>query len=67
MIVKYRTEKPEKMDFTLTITMSLGEWQQIAEQMINGKWPTCDLKNAIQDVVYQANKTFAPKVEREAS
>lgn len=57
-----RIERPERIEVTLTITLPLEDWQKVAEQLggLQAPWPSSDIVRGIQDVVYQARKTFSP-------
>lgn len=54
------TTNPDKIELTLTLTMTLGEWKQLLQQTVD-KWPSSDLKSLIQDMTSHADKHFFPK------
>lgn len=55
-----KVEKPDDIEFTLTVTMRLGDWVALQKQLEDG-WPACDLSMRITDMRYQATKHFYPK------
>jgi hypothetical protein len=47
-------EAINSIDVTMTVTMSLGEWKEL-EQQLEHSWPACDLKYAIRELVRKAD------------
>jgi hypothetical protein len=54
---KFAIEKPDDIDCTMKITMSLGQWKKLRAQLPS-EWPSMDLYRAIGDLVGQAEQTF---------
>lgn len=59
----FKITRPEIVDFTLTITMSLEDWMALKGQFNTAAHPAGKLKDAIYDMVQQADKFFIPKKE----
>jgi hypothetical protein len=57
MFVAFRMTTPEKANFTISITMSLGDWKKLREQLAN-VYPGWTLSSKIDEVVKQAEKVF---------
>ena len=55
---------PEKIEMELTITMSLGQWIKLQDELPD-EWPACDLNSKIDDMIRQAEAHFYPKQEEE--
>ena len=64
MKASFRATNPKKIEFALTVTMSLEEWRELQAQL-SEKWPSWKLSSHITDMVLQAQKTF--EVEDEAA
>ena len=55
----FQIEKPDTIAATLTLTLSLGEWQTVQKQLAEKwRWPMSTLSDAITDLVSQATKHF---------
>ena len=54
----YQLENTEEMEATLTVTMRIREWKELAEAM-PGSWPHWKYAAAIRDMVTKANKAYA--------
>ena len=52
-------ENPDDIDMKLTVTMSLGQWKKLRNQLKH-EWPSSDIGSKIIDMIYQANKHFYP-------
>lgn len=59
MKTSMRVEKPDDINFTLTITMPLAHWIALRNDLKAG-WPTTDLSLAINNLVYKAREVFRP-------
>ena len=57
-----KCEKPDEIEYTLMITMSAKEWNQLRDQMSGNHWrfPTHVLVDAINDLLEQARKIYHP-------
>ena len=57
------------MRVVLEVTMPLGEWQTLTEQIkeagISGHWPARDFVNEINSVIKKVTQTFEPDPEEE--
>jgi hypothetical protein len=51
-------DNPDDMRATLSLTMTLGDWKKLREQLSNGTWPSYEVGYAIRDVVDKAEKRF---------
>lgn len=63
-MISFQTARPEDIEFTAHVTMTLSEWRKLSEQLKSRKepwlWPACDLIDGIRDVVAQAEREFEP-------
>ena len=60
-----RTQDPEDIEFTLTLTASLGKWKTIREKLGEGVWSdeSANLRRLIDDIVTQAEQVFWPAIK----
>lgn len=67
MNCRLKCEKPDDIEYTLTVTMPAGDWGKLRDQMhkVSYAWPTCDLIRQIDDLLSQARKIYWPKSEPE--
>jgi hypothetical protein len=63
MKAKFEATDPEEMEFTMTVTMTLHEWQQLRVQCKND-YPGFRLSSVISDMVVQANQAYWPNENR---
>lgn len=63
MRCRLKCEEPNKIDFTLTITMSAENWEKLRDQMKDSQysWPMSDLSRQINELLGQARKIYWPK------
>jgi hypothetical protein len=63
MQARLKCEKPDEIEFTLTVTMPAKEWEKLREQFGDRTWqyPASDLCRAINDMLTQARKVYWPK------
>ena len=62
----FQIEHPEDIEATLTLTLKMGEWRQIQEQLEDSwRWPMSELADTINSLVKQATEKFYPKEEAE--
>lgn len=54
---RFLAEQPEKIVFTLKLTASAEEWEQLRDQL-SEKWPSATLGYMITNLLAQARKTF---------
>lgn len=57
MNVWMKLEKPKEAEATLTITMRLSEWEELASQLPR-EWPSWELGQKITSTVHRVSKTF---------
>ena len=57
MRARFKIEKPEEAEATMTITMPLKDWESLRDEL-NGKWPASELCSKINDLLSQARKIF---------
>ena len=55
---------PKKVEMSITLTMTLGAWQELQEQ-IGDNWPGWKFKEVITDMVIKAQKQFTSQDEIE--
>lgn len=69
MGTRFKAENPESHEYTITLTMPLGDWIALRDQLYGGKtyasWPSSTLATEITDMVSQAEKIYWPKAEGE--
>lgn len=58
----FYAEKPEEIQFTLTMTLSLKEWRDIAKQL-DDTYESNRFTSEVSSMSIQANKMFWPKKE----
>lgn len=54
------TTKPDEIEFTLKVTMTLKHWKELRDA-IDDKWPGWDFKRQITEMIWAADKTFVPE------
>jgi hypothetical protein len=55
MKARLKVEKPDDIEFTMTITMKASEWEQLRDQL-NTDWPSWKLTAAITSLLSDAGK-----------
>ena len=55
---------PDKVEMSLTLTMTLGAWEKLQNQ-VEGKWPGWQVKAVIDDMIAKAQKQFTSQDEIE--
>lgn len=61
-VVYFEAAEPDDINFTLTITLPLKEWNKIRQELrTNMHHGPHKLREAIYDILQQARKTFYPK------
>jgi hypothetical protein len=56
-MMTFHANKPDEIELTLTLTMTLDQWKRLKEQ-IPHEWPSSDIKSKIYDLVRQAERHF---------
>ncbi|MCH8868065.1 MAG: hypothetical protein IID58_14620 [Proteobacteria bacterium] len=59
MKARFEVTAPQEMEFTMTITMTLKEWEQLRKQCHN-EYPGFKLATLISEMVVLAHKTLTP-------
>ena len=59
MDVRLKVEKPEDIVYTMTITMTAKNWEELRDQLKTA-WPSSRLGYAINDLLAQARKVYWP-------
>lgn len=54
-----KIEEPDKVEVTLTMTMSVKNWCELRDQL-QAKWPSADLSGHITDMLAQVRKIVYP-------
>ena len=57
MKTRLKCENPEKIEYTLTITASTKEFEELRDQLVS-KWPSFHLSEAVTDLLSQARKIY---------
>lgn len=55
----FRIERPDDVQMVLTVTMTLGEWRKLQEQL-SSSYPSWRLSSAISEMVLEAKSAFYP-------
>lgn len=55
----FRIERPDDVQMVLTVTMTLGEWRKLQEQL-STSYPSWRLSSAISEMVLEAKSAFYP-------
>ena len=60
-------EEMDKVPLTLSLTMTIGEWRQVSNQLgaMPNAWPSCDVKFAILRAVQRTEQAFNFTVEEQ--
>ncbi len=58
MIATFKIDKPDTLEATMFMTMTVGEWRKLKKQLDDHGWPASDLGSAIFDLVQKAEKHF---------
>jgi hypothetical protein len=58
MEIESKLNNTDSIETTISITMSLKDWKALKGQLEDSKWPECDLRRKICDMVYMLDKTF---------
>lgn len=59
MKAKLFIENPDEIEFTLKITMTLGAWKKLREQLVSVNYPSYRLVEAINDLIVRAGTSFS--------
>ncbi len=54
---RFLANEPEQIVFTMKITATAKEWEELRDQLAQ-KWPSSRLSNMITDLLSQARKVF---------
>lgn len=66
MTTTLKVEKPDGIEMTLTMTMTLGQWKELRAQLA-GAWPAWELGSAIREMIQKADTHFRGEVKEGAS
>lgn len=58
MIFKAKVTKPESVDVTISITMTLGEWMYLRRNLSSNSVPSAKFKNEINDLIRQIENEY---------
>jgi hypothetical protein len=65
MHCRLKCEKPDDIEFTMTITMKASDWSRLRDQLDSGKmsngYPAWTLVREINDLLGQARKIYWPR------
>ena len=61
----FKVEKSGDVEFTLTYTLNLRQWQVVSAGLSKGSYhhATADLNDAIRDMTHQATQVFQPEAK----
>jgi len=60
--MNFKAEDPEKIKFTLTVTLPLGEWKRV-KQTLGPLTCAGEIYESIQEMINQAEATFFPPLK----
>ena len=61
MKARFMIEEPEKIEATMKITMTVKEWEELRDQLVQ-KWPSARLSSAITGLLIDARRVvYAPE------
>lgn len=60
----FKVEKPDTIELTMTITMSLKDWKQLSKDLQN-TYPSWTLSGEINSMVHQASRNYVPEAPEE--
>lgn len=70
MNIRLKCEQPNDILYTLTVTMTAGEWDKLRDQLDTCRdlmsYPAYDLRMAITDLLAQARKVYYTRPTPEA-
>lgn len=49
---------PDNVQMTLTVTMSIGDWKRLTQQLPGGNYPSWKLNDAIRDFVARSERVL---------
>ena len=64
MRATFEAQNPESINFTIQITMSLKDWNEL-DELLENAWPATELKSLIRSACDQANKTYYPQIRED--
>lgn len=59
MTTSMKVENPDSVTVTLSLTMTLKEWQELRDQLAND-WPSWRVGSDINNMLGQVRQTFYP-------
>ena len=59
---KFGIQKLDDVEATLSVTMTVGEWQEVLSQL-STKWPSWKFGEVILSMITAFNKNFSPYEE----
>lgn len=59
MTTSMKVENPDSVTVTLSLTMTLKEWQELRDQLTND-WPSWRVSGDINNMLGQVRQTFYP-------
>ena len=62
MKARLKCEKPEDIEYTVVLTATAKEFEELRDQLID-TWPSSDLVRTLNDLLGQARKIYWPTVE----
>lgn len=63
MYGKLKVKDPNKLVYEVTITATVDEWEELKDQLVEGKWPSSRLQSIILDVLLQARNVYFAETE----
>ena len=58
MKATYQLNRTDQIEATMTITMTVSEWKDLAAQQKDREWPSWRFAGAIQDMIRKAEEKF---------
>lgn len=63
MKTTFQAENPDGIEFTLTITMTLGQFRKIKEDLKSTSYPSDELSRAISSIIFDAQQSFCKQIK----
>ncbi len=57
MKARYMVERPDEIEMTAKLTMTMKEWDELRDQL-SSKWPSGRLSSVITEMIIDARKVF---------
>ncbi len=63
MTSTFKIEKPDAVDMTLTVTMSLADWKRLKSQLESSQFPSWKMAQSIDQMIRKGSEQFSSESE----